>query len=373
MNTPIYLDNNATTSLDPAVKEVLDLFPSHPYNPSSIHTLGKEAKKHLSAAREIISEVLHVPKDTLVFTSGGTESINMLIRGLYPNHGTILSTTIEHSCIHETLLDLKNMGVCIDYVPVSLLGAPTVEAIEGAIHQNTSLMVFSAVYSETGAKLDLSKVAQLALKHHIPLIIDGVALLGKEAFKIPDGITAMGFSSHKLHGPKGVGLVYISNQANCKPLLLGGHQEKGLRAGTENLEGIWGFAKAIELLKTRLAVATAHMERLRNLFESLLFDNLEHIEINGEGARICNTSNIYFSDIDAETLLIALDRLGVYASAGSACSSGALEPSRVLINMGYSRKRAKSSIRFSLCRYSTQQEIEDAAKIIIDCVKKLRS
>jgi cysteine desulfurase len=373
MTDLIYLDNNATTVVDPEVKKHLSSFQNKPYNPSSIHCLGKEAKKILAQARESIAYALKVPSSTLYFTSGGTESLNMLIKGLYTGKGSILSTSIEHSCVHETLLNLKHQGVDVNYVPVFLEGAPSVEAIQKHLGKDTTLMVFSAVYSETGAKLDLAAVAKIALINHIALVIDGVALLGKETFECYPGITGMGFSSHKLHGPKGVGLVYLTHGSHCNPLIVGGPQEKNLRAGTENLEGILGFAKALELLGQNFPSATHFMEELRNHFEDILTKELKDVAINKGSSRICNTSNIYFPQVDAETLLIALDRHGICASAGSACSSGALEPSRVLINMGLERKRAKSSVRFSFSRFNTREETEKAAYLICEIVKKLRS
>ena len=373
MTDRIYLDNNSTTLLDPAVRKHLQLFPHQPYNPSSMHALGQEAKKLLVEAREKIARALKVPSSTLYFTSGGTESMNTLIQGLYPGKGRILSSKIEHSCVHETLLKLQKDGVLVDYVPLDLEGAPSLEAILSQIQKETSMMVFSAVYSETGGKIDLERLAQLALQHQILLVIDGVALLGKEEFSLHPGISGMGFSSHKLHGPKGVGLAYIAKDCTCHPLLVGGPQEKGMRAGTENLEGIYGFALAVELSKNSLPQATQHMEELRVVFEKTLQEHLPDISINGKGPRICNTSNIYFPEVEAETLLIALDRAGICASAGSACSSGALEPSRVLLNMGHSRKQAKSSVRFSFSRLNTKQEIEQAASTIVDVVTRLRS
>ena len=369
----IYLDNNATTLLDPLVKKHMSFLPDKPYNPSSIHFLGKEAKKIITQARDTIASALCAPSSTLYFTSGGTESMNMLINGLYSGKGNILSTNIEHSCVFESLSHLQKNGVHVEYVPVGFEGAPSVDSIKAHINKETTMMVFSAVYSETGAKLNLEEVAKLALNHRITLVIDGVALLGKEAFTIYPGITGMGFSSHKLHGPKGVGLAYIAHDACCKPLLFGGPQENGQRAGTENLEGIHGFSKAVELLSIELPSASKKMEELRELFENVLKKQLPDVEINGTASRICNTSNIYFPDIDAESLLIAMDRYGICASAGSACSSGALEPSRVLLNMGFARKRAKSSVRFSFCRFNNKEEIEKAAIVICDIVKKIRS
>ncbi len=366
ITTPIYLDNNATTSLDEAVLEVIQQASQLPLNPSSVHGYGRQAKLLLNEARASIAKNLDIVPDTLIFTSGGTESMNMLIKGLRPSQGIILTSSIEHPCVHETLATLGKDK--ISYVPTGLWGAPSLKDIEAHLTKDVSCMVFSAVYSETGVKLDLEGVASLAHKHGIPLIIDGVALLGKESFKIPHGVHGMGFSSHKLHGPKGVGMIFVAPHATCKPLMQGGHQELALRPGTENLPGILGFSKAVSLAYAHLEKYTAHMLSLKNHFEASLSEALK-ISINGDGPRICNTSNIAFENIDGETLLLQLDRASIYASLGSACSSGALEPSRILLNMGLSRKQAKNSLRFSFSRKTLKTEVDVAISTIIHLVK----
>lgn len=373
MTPRIYLDNNATTALDPKITPVLSSLYNEPLNPSSVHSYGRQARALLSSSREKIANYLKVKDHQLIFTSGGTESLSFLIHGIFPKKGTILSTNIEHSCIHNTLEHLKKTGYSVSYVPVGLAGAPSIDAIESMITKDISLMVFSAVYSETGARVELEKLASLAQKHSIALIIDGVALLGKENITIPHGISGMGFSSHKLHGPRGVGLAYLSSDYKCEPLLRGGHQEFGLRAGTENLEGIVGFSEAVSLLHHLLPNATNHMKHLRDYFETSLIQNISDIRVNGTGDRICNTSNLYFDGLDGETLLLMLDRNGICVSMGSACSSGAIEPSRVLLNMGLTRKEAKSSLRFSFCRNNTIEETIKAAEILINIVSKLKA
>jgi cysteine desulfurase len=373
MASRIYLDNNATTALDKKILPLISPLYTEPLNPSSVHSFGRHAKSLLCSAREKVASYLKVKEHQIIFTSGGTESLSFLIHGLFPKKGTILSTNVEHSCIHSTLDHLKKHGYNVSYVPVGREGAPTIDAIESMMTKEISLMVFSAVYSETGAKIDLEKIAALARRHGAPLIIDGVALLGKENFTIPSGISGMGFSSHKLHGPRGVGLTYLSPEYKWEPLLRGGHQEFGLRAGTENLEGIIGFSEAISLLNLALPDATNHMKHLRDYFETSLIEKIADVQVNGGPDRICNTSNLYFDKVDGETLLLMLDRNGVCASMGSACSSGAIEPSRVLLNMGLSRKEAKSSLRFSFCRNNTIEEAKRAAQIVIDIAAKLKA
>ncbi len=374
----IYLDNNATTQID---KEVLDeMLKFHlPLNPSSTHFFGKKAKEFLEDAREKIASYLQVEANNLIFTSGGTESANIGIRSLieHPfNISTyrkthIIASDIDHSCVYKTLKHLEKKGFDISYIKTGKYGAIKPKQIFASIKKNTKLIVISAVNSETGVKTDVDKIAQIAKDNDIFLFVDAVAWLGKEKFTIPKGVTTMGFSSHKLHGPEGVGLCYIKEGIKISPLFFGGPQEFEKRAGTQNLRGIAAFAKAVELLNNHLPKATENMQQLKNHFENTLKSELKNVSINGEGPKICNTSNICFKNIDAESLLILLDKKGVLASHGSACASGSMELSRVLLNMGIDPKDVRSSIRFSICRNTTKEEINKALEIIISTVKKL--
>lgn len=373
MNQKIYLDNNATTNIDLEVLKVLteELYP---LNPSSVHFYGRKAKKLLLDARCEIASFFKTKPENLIFTSGGTEAVNLAIRGLIKSNSNphIIASKIDHASVYNTLKYLEKNGCEITYVEVGKYGAIQPDQIRQNIKENTKLIVISAVNSETGVKSNLEEIAKIAKQNNIYLAVDGVALLGKELFAIPDGISTMAFSSHKIHGPKGIGLCYVDSNTNLTPLFLGGPQENERRAGTENLSGILGFAKAIELLKSSLPNATDLMLDLRNYFENNLINNLEDISINGIGPRICNTSNICFKNVDAESLLILLDQNNVMASHGSACSSGAMSISRVLLNMGIDPKDARSSIRFSFSRFTTKEEIDKAFSIIISLVKKLR-
>lgn len=376
----IFLDNNATTPLAKEVLEEMISLYDTPLNPSSIHAFGRKGSALLLQAKESIASFLGVFPSELIFTSGGTESMNMLINGLHPQRGKILSSTIEHPCVDQSLNELKKKGSSVVYVPVDSYGSPKIETIQSLLTDDISLMVFSAVYSETGAKLDITQIAKLAEKRKIPLILDGVALLGKELFTIPQGVTAMGFSSHKIHGPKGVGLCFIRKGSSCRPFLYGGSQQSSLRPGTENIEGIVGFAKAVNLLKTHLPKATDYLDSLKKVFITTLLtelkarDNphLDGIHLHIKGPTICNTLSIGFDDVDGEALLFELDRKGVMVSMGSACSSGALEPSKVLIEMGVSRKLAQRTLRFSFSRMNTKQEVIHAAQILATIVIKQR-
>ncbi|NGX26676.1 MAG: Cysteine desulfurase NifS [Chlamydiae bacterium] len=354
-----FLDNNGTTQLDPlVVKAMLAELEMGPANPSSVHSFGRAAHMRLAKAREGIAQCLGVQPSELIFTSSGTESLNLAILGLRPK-GHIITSKIEHVAVYNTIAELPNP---ITYLPVGKEGHIQISDLEAAIGPDTSLIALSAVNNETGVKNPMQEIAAVAERYGIPFVVDGVALLGKEIFTIPSGVSAMAFSAHKVHGPKGVGLLYVKKGCKMHPMLIGGGQESSRRAGTENLSGIIGFAKAIELLN---GDSIRHMERMRDLLER----GLEGVQINGIGPRICNTSSITFPGMDGETLLIQLDQMGIAASMGSACSAGALEPSRVLLEMGLSRKETLSTLRFSVSCFTTQEEIE----AVLEYVRKVLS
>ena len=353
----IYLDNNATTFLDPRVLEAMvEELAQGPSNPSSVHFEGREAKKRLSFARKTIASYLGTSPQNLIFTGSGTEALNLAIHGAKPR-GPIITSPIEHAAVYNTL---KELGLPLVYLPVDKRGHVDPADLESAIQADTSLIVLSAVNSETGVKNPIVEIASIAHARKIPFLVDGVALLGKEPVTLHPGISAMAFSAHKLHGPKGVGLLACHKSFKLAPQITGGGQEKMLRSGTENLAGIIGFAKAVEILEAPYP----HVGTLRDHFESELKKLFPEIKVNGTGPRVGNTSNLIFPHFDGETLLIHLDQAGVSASMGSACSSGALHPSRTLLEMGCTREEALSSIRFSLSRFTTQEEIDQALAVL---------
>jgi len=376
MDRPIYLDNNATTPLDSRVLEaVMATCRDEWGNPSSIHSYGQSARQCLAEARATAAAYFGVKPHEIVFTGTGTEAANLLIRGYLAKHGTghIISTDLEHHCVYEVLEHLRDKGEELTFLSPGSYGAVTPSALKGAIREDTKLIVLSAVNTETGVKSDLPGLAQVAQEARVPLVIDGVGILGREEFEIPDGVSAMFFCAHKLHGPKGIGLAVVRRRFKIRSIMDGGAQESGLRPGTENLPGIVGFAEAIRVLADELPAATKRMETLRDCLEQGLQEALPGVLVNGEGPRICNTSNLAFEGVDGESLLIQLDLNGVAVSHGSACASGALEPSRVLTNMGYPIDRARCSVRFSVSRMTTQEEIDRALEIIISVVKRLRN
>jgi len=375
MEPRIYLDNNASTPLDPRVIEkIRDSLPILIGNPSSTHFFGQKARNLVNQSRSVIAAFLRVKPQELIFTSGGTEGINMAILGMLssmpPCH--IITSAAEHSAVIAAVKHLETKGCSVSYLPPGLHGAVTPEAVLEAIRPDTKLITLMAVNNETGVKTDIAAIGAIANKHGIPFVVDAISLLGKELFDVPLGVSAMVFGGHKLHALQGVGLNNIRSGVKLQPLIMGGEQEFGRRAGTENVLGIISLAKAVELLSIELPEASIRMQVMRDKFESMLLESLPDLVINGEGPRTVNVSNIAFPGIDGEALLMALDRAGVAASHGSACSSGGLEPSRVLLSMGIPLELVRGSVRFSLSRMTTDEEIERACEIILDSVKRMR-
>lgn len=371
----IYLDNNATTGLDPRVLEaMLPELTSLPSNPSSVHAFGQKAKQRLTEARERIAAFLKVKPQEIMFTSGGTESMNMLIHALLEEHtqAHVITSNVEHSSVTNPLQSYAHRNIHISFLPVGLFGAVRPHDVEQALRPDTKLILLSAVNSETGVKHDIHAIAQIAERAHIPFLVDGVALLGREPFAIPSGVSGMGFSAHKFHGPKGVGFVFLRANQKCPALLKGGDQEFKKRAGTENLPGIIGLAKAIELLHTELPEASHRMALLRDRLEEGLLARANPVIVNGMGPRVANTCNLSFPELHGEDLLIALDLAGIAVSHGSACASGALEPSRVLTQMGVPPHIARSALRFSLSRWTTPEEIDATIEAVASIVTRLR-
>lgn len=376
MKQKIYLDNNATTPVDPRVIEaIVENIQSVYGNPSSTHTFGQSAKSILVKARQQIAEFLHVRPSEIIFTSGGTEGANMVLRGLFERHsaGHHITSDLEHACVFSTAKYLETKGIRTTFLSPGLKGAASVDEVQAAIRSDTRLISLMAVNNETGIKTDIHSIAAIAEEADIPFFVDGVALLGKEEFTIPKGVSAMCFSGHKIHAPKGIGFVFIRQGLRLSPLMIGGEQEFQRRGGTENLSGIAGLSEAVRLLKEGMPESVKKMHMLRDHFEKGICHLLLDVQINGTGSRISNTVNLAFLGVDGESLLTTLDMKGVAASHGSACASGALEPSRILLNMKIASEVARSSLRFSLSRMTTMEEIEKAVEIIADTVKRLRS
>ncbi|MEX1013168.1 MAG: cysteine desulfurase family protein [Waddliaceae bacterium] len=367
----IYLDNNSATPLDPRViTEIVNALKQLYGNPSSIHSKGRESKAAITKARDLIAMQLGVRSDEIIFTSGGTEGINLVLRGMAERKGGhFILSNVEHAALEQTVQALEKKGVIeAKRLSVGTKGALEYKTIENAICPNTQLIACAAVNNETGVKTNIEAIARLALSRGIDFFVDGVALLGKESFVIPEGVSAMSFSGQKIHGPKGIGFLFVRKQFRLNSQITGGTQEYGRRAGTEAVPLIVGLAKAVELLGDFDSITS-----LRDLFESELKAHSVKFAVNGEGERVCSTSNLAFEGVDVESLLMHLDIHGIAASHGSACQSGNFAPSRVLLNMGYPPERVNSSIRFSFSRMNTKEEVKKAAKVISDLIRPLSS
>jgi cysteine desulfurase len=355
----IYLDNNASTPIDPFVVEAIKNELSNLVNnPSSPHQFGQSAKARLDKARRIIADYFKVKPTEVIFTSSGTEAMNLLIQGLIANRkGHVVSSEMEHSCVYNLLKERSDLETT--FVKPDYTGTISIESVLEAVRPDTLLVALMAVNNETGTKTD---IAAIASKLKIPFVVDGVQWLGKEPIALPPNITGIGFSGHKIHAPGGIGFIIVKGKIASQ--IRGGFQEFGKRAGTENMIGISGLAKAIQRIEYP-------NQNMRDHFETIVLKALPDARVNGAN-RVGTTSNICFPGIDGESLLIKLDQMGVAASLGSACSSGAIEPSRVLVSMGLSYNDAKSSLRFSFSRMNTLDDAVQAADIVIRAVQSFK-
>lgn len=376
MNKSIYLDHNANTFVAPSViKAVTDYMTDVVGNPSSIHQFGRNSKKYYTESRDCIAKYLGVRPDEVIFTSGGTEGANLVIRGIFNGQtsGHVITSTAEHSCVYQTVKILEKQGIEATYLKPGLVGAPSPEDVKAALRPDTRLIAIMSVNNETGVKTDIASIAAIAHAAGVPFFVDGVAQFGREIIEIPAGISAMSFSGQKVHAPLGIGVCFVRKSLKLTPHMTGGGHQFSRRAGTENVPGIVGLAEAVSLLKDELPEGLIRMRKLRDRFEGQILSRIEGTAVNGEGERVVNTSNLYFPGVDGETMLQKLDLAGVAASHGSACSSGGLEPSRVLLEMGYPLSRVRSSLRFSLSRHTTEEEIDRAVDIIVKVVNELVS
>lgn len=369
----VYFDNNAATPPDPAViAAVTNYLETFSGNPSSIHAFGRDCRLVLTASRDSIAQFLGVRSNEIIFTSGGTEGANMVIKGFChePAFHHIITSNLEHASVFESVKALEQQGASVTYLSPGSWGGIRAADVEAAITPETTCIALMAVNGETGVKSEIEAIAAIAEERQIPFFVDGVAWIGKELFTIPKGISALFFSGQKFHSIQGTGFVFVRRSLKLRPLISGAAHQYGRRGGTEDLPGIVAIATAVKRVVETLPKAEVRMRALRERFETLLMEAIPGVSVNGEGPRVCNCSNLAFPGVDGEGLLLALDQAGIAASHGSACSSGAIEPSRVLVNMGYSLERVGSSLRFSLSRFTTEEEIEEVVRVIKKIVLK---
>jgi len=377
----VYLDNNATTPVLPAVFEAMQAYFGERFgNASSIHHHGQETRAAVERARESVAALLGCRASEIVFTSGGTEGDNLAIfgitQGLTKPGQHVISSTIEHRAVLNSCKHLEASGCEVTYVPVNGLGQVDPDDVRRALRPNTRLITIMMANNETGALQPVEEIGKVAAEADVYFHTDAVQAAGKVAIDVKRiGCDLLSISGHKMNAPQGVGALYVRKGTSLRPMLFGGSHERSRRAGTENVPGIVALGKAAEL--AREAFVRGDLKRMANLrdrLEQTILGEIESTGVNGQGApRVPNTSSIYFDCIDGEALVIALDLKGLAVSTGAACSSGAIEPSHVLTAMGLPPERARGSLRFSLGKQNTAEDIDFALSLIAPTVTRLRA
>jgi cysteine desulfurase len=377
-NKVIYLDNNATTRVaEEVIAEMLPYLTTYYGNASSMHTFGGDLRHKIDQARQSIAALLGCEPDEIIFTSGGTESDNTAIRGLLalnPNKRHIITSRVEHPAVRSTCRELQREGYRLTELGVDHLGRLNLEELEQAIGEDTALVSIMYANNESGVIFPIERIVRICQSQGVLFHSDAVQAVGKlpvDLSKTP--IDMLSLSGHKLHGPKGVGVLYIRRGTAVTPFLVGGHQEFGKRAGTENVPGIIGLGKACELALEYTREKNGRVQALRDKLEEGLLRDCLDAHVNGDReSRLPNTTNISFDYVEGEAILLLLDRHGVCASSGSACTSGSLEPSHVLRAMGVPFTSVHGSIRFSLSRYNTEEEIDTVIREMPGIIRRLR-
>lgn len=375
-----YLDYNATTPMDPLVAESMRPFLTSQFgNASSFHQMGQAARHAVEAAREMLADNLKVEPGDLFFTSGGTESDNLAVKGamaaLEGKKKHLVVSTIEHQAVLYPARNLEEKGCRVTYVGVDPSGLLDLEALKKAVTDDTALVSILHVNNEVGTVQPMNEISRIAREKGAWFHTDAVQSFGKLPIEIEDWhVDLLSISGHKICGPKGTGALYVRKGLKIKSILQGGHQEKNIRPGTENVAAIAGFGKAVELLSTpEHKKEVDRVKRLRDRLESGLRKNVSGVRLNGhEEKRVFNTSNLSFEGLDGETLLVNLDLKNMYVSTGSACTAGSIEPSHVLLAMGIPEALARAAIRFSLGRFTSDAEVDYALEEVPNIVKRLR-
>ena len=372
----IYLDYNSTTPVDSEVlKEMLPFFSETFGNPSSSHALGQKALHAVDLARTRIAKFLGANADEIIFTGSGTESDNLAISGIMqssPSHKNhIITSMTEHSAVYNMCKKLEESWITVTYLPVDKDGRVSVNDVESAITEKTALISIMLANNETGVVQDITEIAKIAEEHRIFLHTDAVQAAGKIKFTVESiGVDLLSISGHKIYGPKGIGALYVRRGIKLSPIIIGGGQEKKLRAGTENVPGIVGLGKACELADINLDKNINYLEQIRNRLEQGILTNIPSAKVNGKNAeRTPNTTNISFPGMEAETLLVKLDLNGIAVSSGSACGAASKEASRTLKAMNLPTKELYSSLRFSVGLYTTNEEIDQTIKVLTKICK----
>jgi len=374
----IYFDNNATTKVaEEVLEEIQPLFCDLYGNPSSMHTFGGQIGRRIGRAREQAAALLGCEPSEIVFTGCGTESDNTAISGTLaaaPNKRKVITTRVEHPAVLTVCRELENRGYTVVELGVDSQGRLDLAELGRELDDNTALVTIMYANNETGTVFPVEEIARLVRSKGAVFHTDAVQIVGKIPLNLKDSaIDLLSLSGHKLHAPKGVGILYVRKGTRLSPFMLGGHQEAGRRAGTENVPGIVGLGKACELAAVNLQEENSKVKYLRDKLEKALMEKCPDCRLNGDpDNRLPNTCNISFEYIEGEAILLMLDKYGICASSGSACTSGSLEPSHVLRAMGVPFTAAHGSIRFSLSRYNTEEEVDFTIEHMPAIVNQLR-
>ena len=376
----IYLDYAATTPTHPEVVEAMLPYFSEVFgNPSSIYTCGQEAKGALEEARSKVAELIGARDEEIVFTSGGTEADNFAIKGVaYANESRgnhIITTTIEHHAVLETCHFLETKGFRVTYLPVDEYGLITSEEVRQAITSKTILISVMQANNEIGTIEPIAEIGKIAREAGIYFHTDAVQTVGHIPVNVDElGVDLLSMSAHKLYGPKGVGALYIRKGAKLLPFVHGGEQERGRRASTENVPGIVGLGKAVEIARQEMSEEAERVTHLRDKLINGLRGQIDHTRLNGHPTqRLPNNVNVSIAFVEGESMCLNLDLEGICTSTGSACSSAITEPSHVMVALGLSPLEAHSSLRFSLGKWTTEEEIDRVLEVLPRIVAKLRA
>ena len=375
----IYLDNSATTKTDEEVVKAMLPYLSENYgNPSSIYSIGQTARKAVEESRETVASILNCSPNEIYFTSGGSESDNTIIKGIaysYKNKGNhIITSKIEHPAVLETCKQLEKEGFEVSYINVDSNGIVDLKELEEAIKPSTILISVIFANNEIGTIEPIKEIGEIAKSHGIIFHTDAVQAVGSINIDVQDmNIDSLSLSAHKFYGPKGIGALYVRKGVKFTKYINGGHQEKNKRAGTENVAGIVGLAKALEISHRDMKKHNKQIKELRDYYVQEVKQKIPYIKINGDlEKRLPGNSNISFRFIEGESLLLNLDLKGICASSGSACTSGSLDPSHVLLAIGLPHEIAHGSLRISIGKYNTKEEIEYTVSCLTEIVQRLR-
>jgi len=376
----IYLDHAATTATDPQVIDaMLPYFHENFGNPSSIYSISRITRNAIENARTILADSIGADPKEIVFTSSGSESDNFAIKGIAQalkdkgNH--IITSQIEHHAVLYTCKYLEKNGYEVTYLPVDNDGIVKLDELEKAIRPDTILITIMHANNEIGAIQPIQQIGEIARKHGVKFHTDAVQTFGHIPVNVDElNVDLLSISGHKFYGPKGVGVLYIRKGSKLTPLIHGGDQERRRRASTENVPGIVGFGKAVELALDIMENEAQRQSQLRDEFIQTILNSIPDSRLNGHPTkRLPNNINISFEGIEGESILLNLDMYGIAASTGSACSSSSLEPSHVLLSIGLTHEFTHGSVRFSLGKHTSQEELNQVAEILPDIIKKLRA